>query len=80
MRTFGVGRSFAIDVGRFGAIDGGLGAVGETCWFYRTACLDSEEKVNTERKAILGGHNLLEMFNTTQGRENNQLGKSILEC
>ena len=25
-------------------------------------------------KAILGGQNLLEMFNTTQGRENNQLG------
>ena len=58
---------FGIDVGRFGAIDGGLGAVGETCWFYRTACLDSEEKVNTERKGILGGQNLLEMFNT-EGR------------
>ena len=79
MHTIGVGRSVSIDVGRFGAILEGLeqyekpvGSTGLPALMFR--------KGSTQSKAILGHQNLLKMFNTTQGGENNQLGKSILEC
>ena len=77
MRTFGVvglADRFSVSITTNGR---GPGAVEETCWFHRTACLVRGKERESD---TWGSKPVRDVQHNTQGRVNNQLGFKSIEC